>query len=221
MLGMDARQQPKMHWIANFWPGLSHLWNRGSWAGLALAVGFTVLLNVLLVATLVWNEWMTAGARLIGFGVLSIIWVLAWLESRADWRRYVAEFTAANVPDGTAVETPDQRGNRLFGEAQQKYLAGDWVATEQLLRQLLKMDKGDVEARLMLATLWRHLGRNDEAAEQLHRLQRLEAAGPWRDEIAREKEQLSRATIAHQESHAQEQEQQQHTNDQPERRLAA
>ena len=190
---MDTRQ-PKMHGIAFLWPGLSHLWNRGSWAGLVLAVGFTILLNVLLVASLVWTEWMTARARLIGFGALSVIWFLAWLESRADWRRYVAELTAGRAAEGPEGETPSERSDRLLGQAQQQYLAGDWVATEQLLRQLLKLEPDDVEARLMLATLWRHQGRDDEAARQLDRLERTEAAGPWCDEIAREKQQLGLKT---------------------------
>ncbi len=175
-----------MHWLAHLWPGLPHLWNRGSWAGLILAVGFTVLLNVLLVATLVWTEWMAPKARLVGYGVLTVIWFLAWLESRADWRRYVAELASGDQP----TEEPNDRSDRLFGEAQRSYLAGDWIKTEQLLRQLLKYDKKDIEARLMLATLWRHLGRTVEASEQLDKLERLEAAEPWRHEIAREKEQL-------------------------------
>ena len=38
------------------WPGLPSLWERGSWAGLGLAVVFAGLLNVLLVASTVWTD---------------------------------------------------------------------------------------------------------------------------------------------------------------------
>ena|GEM_PF-577552 len=185
-----------MHWFAYLWPGFPHLWNRGSWAGLALAVGFTVLLNALLAATLVWAEWMSPGVRQIGYGVLAVIWSLAWLESRADWRRYLAErrvvelsaqqTIAGSTPGAMVDGESEELVDRLFRDAQVQYLAGDWVRCEQLLRQLLKLDKRDVEGRLLLASMWRHLGRMEEAARHLHRLERLEAAAPWSYEIARE-----------------------------------
>jgi len=210
---MGIRQRRKMHWMAYFWPGLPHLWNRGSWAGLALAVGFTVLLNVLLVATLVWTGWMSPEARQIGYGVLVVIWSLAWLESRADWQRFLAErrvvdkghlqnvgtVSLSNIGrEGTYGEEgangngvsreveSEEMSDRLYRGAQQHYLAGDWVRCEQLLRQLVMLDKRDVESQLMLATMWRHLGRKEEAARQLRRLECLEAAAPWSYEIARE-----------------------------------
>jgi len=159
-----------------------------------------------MVATLVWTEWMGPEARQIGFGVLVVLWTLAWLESLADWSRYLAEWKAGDLADqqcaeaevpgavgsaGTmreegAKERFEERNDRLFREAQRQYLIGDWVRCEQLLRQLLKRDKRDIEARLMLATLWRHLDRAEEAARQLHRLEQFEAAAPWSHEIARE-----------------------------------
>jgi thioredoxin-like negative regulator of GroEL len=80
--------------------------------------------------------------------------------------------------------------DQLFREAQTRYLENDWVAAEQLLLKLLKQDARDVEGRLMLATLWRHQGRREEALRQLDRLGRLEAADKWRDEIAAERRRL-------------------------------
>jgi hypothetical protein len=197
-----------MHWMAYLWPGFPHLWNRGSWAGLALAVGFTVLLNVLLVATLVWTGWMSHEARQIGFGVLVVIWALAWLESRADWQRFLAErrvLERENVGTGsygideeratevlaTGEQESEEMSDRIYRDAQRNYLAGDWVRCEQRLRQLLQLDKRDVESQLMLATLWRHLGRTEEAVRQLHELECLEAAAPWSYEISHELDQLA------------------------------
>ena len=200
-----------MHWMAHIWPGFPHLWNRGSWAGLALAVGFTVLLNVLLVATLVWTGWMSHEARQIGFGVLVVIWALAWLESRADWQRFLAERRALEREHAQNVETSsngideeratealatgeqqsEEMSDRIYRDAQRNYLAGNWVRCEQRLRQLLQLDKRDVESQLMLATLWRHLGRTEEAVRQLHQLECLEAAAPWSYEITHELEQLA------------------------------
>jgi Tetratricopeptide repeat len=201
---MVNKRRRKLGWLASLWPGFSHLWNRGSWAGLLLALGFTLLLNVLLVTSLVWTEWMTTDARLIVCGLLAALWFVAWLESRADWRRYVAEMTPFSANDGHLVPEicaaagrvpAEERDDRLFAGALRLYLQGDWVTCEQVLRRLLRYNKGDVEARLMLATLWRHLGRFQEAHKQLSRLEQLEAASPWLDEITHEREQLQQALL--------------------------
>lgn len=177
---------PKLHWTAYLWPGLPHLWNRGSWAGLALAVGFTVLLNVWLASTLVWKEWLPAKVTPVGGIVLAVLWLLAWAEARADWRRYLAEFAEQDGLDH------DQRSELRFKEAQEKYLAGDWVGAEKLLLKILKHEQRDVAARLMLATLWRRLERTEDACQELDRIEKLEAASQWQAEIAAERHLLQR-----------------------------
>jgi hypothetical protein len=184
---MDAVPQPKLHWSAHLWPGLAHLWVRGSWAGLALAIGFTALANLLAATTLVWNEWLPPRVRWIGALVLAVIWLLAWVEGRADWRRWLSEWS-----EGESLPAVDaaQRSDEWFREAQQAYLAGDWVLAEKTLLRLLKLDGRDAEARLMLATLWRHEGRTDAANRELDRLERLETAAAWEYEIACERERI-------------------------------
>ena len=175
----------------HLWPGLPQLWTRGSWAHLALAVGFTALGNVLAAATFVWTEWLTPNVRWAALATLSVVWLLAWLESRADWRRFVAEFTGGE----SAKAEPSELADRWFREAQAFYLAGDWVSAEQTLLKLLRHDPRDAEARLMLATLWRHEGRMPAAKEELDRLERLEAAAAWQDEIAWERERNRPASV--------------------------
>jgi hypothetical protein len=152
--------------------------------------------NVLAAATLVWTEWLDSNVRWAAFGTLAVVWLLSWIESRADWRRLLAELSAgeAGVPD--PVETAD----RWFREAQAMYLAGDWVSAEQTLLKLLKQDARDAESRLMLATLWRHEGRPEAAAEELDRLELLETAAPWKDEIAWERERIAAASVVEAES---------------------
>jgi hypothetical protein len=182
---------PRLHWSAYLWPGLPQVWLRGSWVGLTLAVGFTALANLLLVATFVWNEWLPLRARGIGLGTLAVIWVVAWIDARADWRRLLAQWSA----DESNAATPDLRSDQWFREAQLAYLAGDWVTAEQTLLKLLRLDPRDAESRLMLATLWRHEGRTDAAVDELDRLDCLETAAPWHDEIARERERICAASV--------------------------
>lgn len=183
--------QPKLHWTMHLWPGLPQLWTRGSWVGLTLAVGFTALANVLAVATFVWNEWLASNIRGAALVTLAVVWLLAWIEGRADWRRLLAELSAG---DG-AVADPAEQSDRWFREAQGAYLAGDWVSAEQTLLRLLKQDPRDAEARLMLATLWRHEGRPDAAAEELDRMERLETGAAWKYEIAWERERIRPASV--------------------------
>jgi len=183
--------QPKLHWSMHLWPGLPQLWTRGSWVALTLAVGFTALVNVLAAATLVWTEWLAKEVRWGAAGTLTVVWLLAWLESRADWRRLLAELSA----DEGVVREPTDQADRWFREAQAAYLAGDWVSAEQTLLKLLKRDPRDAEARLMLATLWRHEGRCESATEELDRLQRLETAAAWKDEIAWERERIRPTSV--------------------------
>jgi cytochrome c-type biogenesis protein CcmH/NrfG len=60
------------------------------------------------------------------------------------------------------------------------------------LQQLLRQSPRDVESHLMLATLYRHTSRREEALERLRLLERLDGSERWRWEIARERELLER-----------------------------
>jgi cytochrome c-type biogenesis protein CcmH/NrfG len=79
----------------------------------------------------------------------------------------------------------------LLAKAQQEYLKRDWFETEVLLQRVLRDDRDDVDARLMLATLYRHTGRLEEADETLSQLERMEGAGKWKLEISRERNLIS------------------------------
>ena len=80
-----------------------------------------------------------------------------------------------------------------FGQAVAYYLKGDWVESERTLVQLLRRNPRDVDAGLMLATLWRRAGRLDESARHLQRLRGMEESARWRMEIHRETELIARA----------------------------
>ena len=67
---------------------------------------------------------------------------------------------------------------------------------QQLLGKIVRRNRRDVAARLMLATLLRRIGRSDDAAKELKKLATLEAAGPWKLEIGHELEALRRIQSA-------------------------
>jgi tetratricopeptide (TPR) repeat protein len=160
------------------WPGLPRLWIRGDWFALATAIVFGVLLNLVLVSSFVWPELLPWSWDAIGWIIVVMIWSgSAFLGYRS-------------LPDLREPPQVDDRG--LFIQAQAEYLKGHWFEAESLLRKLLRHCRRDVDALLMLATLYRHTRRYDDAAKQLDRLDRLDEAVKWRWEIDQERELLER-----------------------------
>jgi hypothetical protein len=164
----------RMPWAIYLWPGLPLVWKRGEWCALGVALASAVLVQFALLASLVWPGLLPAAIR-------SGLWlsIVAWWAAAAimAWRR---ESRTATQDDPTDAEDS-------FSQAIKHYLRGNWFETECVLKNLLRRNPRDVEAGLMLATLYRHTGRTTEAVEQLDRLERIEEAARWALEIAMER----------------------------------
>ncbi|WP_146442524.1 tetratricopeptide repeat protein [Botrimarina colliarenosi] len=190
------RRKPRrhLHWAAYLWPGLPHLWVRGSLAGLTLALAFSVLLNVLVLATLVWPAWLESRLKFACAATAVVLWFAALWETRGELRRLAAERDAADS-DEPAVPLPSEItvNDQLLTEAQTNYLRGDWLAAERLLRQAIRRDRDDFEARFWLVSVLRSAGRLRHAERLLRRVERLDAAAAWRHEIADERRRLTAA----------------------------
>jgi hypothetical protein len=150
----------------------------GEIAGLLTAVTFTALLNLMLVASFIWPEFLPVSWLVIGWLLVACSWCFsAWRSFR--W----------------LSETYDRQGGRcsedLFIQAQSEYLSGHWCEAESLL-QRVNRDGRDVEAHLMLASLYRHTKRFAEARGRLRLLERLDGAEKWRSELEREQRLLDR-----------------------------
>lgn len=157
------------------WPGLRPLWRNGSWLGLSWAVTFSVVLNLALLSTIVWPQLLGPSIPQALWMAAAAIWIgAAWYELR--WANHEAD-TSPNQP---------QNDDALFIQAQTEYLKGNWEEAEWLLRQRLAVCHRDIEARLLLATLYRRRGRDQLAKEQFQVLQRFDQAARWVDEIDRE-----------------------------------
>ena len=160
---------PKGRWLTCCWPGLAELWLVGSWSALATAVGFAILLNLALAVSLVWTQLLTAEVRFALWTAVGSLWVFGvWTA----WR--------------TTLARPEPDGD-LFSRALGEYLQGNWFAAEALLEQLLKADARDIEAQLLLATLFRRTNRLQESRSLLDRVARSPGSERWGLEIRREK----------------------------------
>ncbi len=168
----------RWNWAFCLWPGLPQLWQRGAWSGLALAAGFALCWNAALLCTLVWTEWQSVAVVRGLWLALGLFWCGTTLFSL--W---------TGPPEPYApLPAPEQD---LFPLALNEYLRGNWFAAEGSLARLLEADPGDVDARLLLASLLRRTGRGDAARRELQRLERFDRAVKWRLEIERERQGLS------------------------------
>ena len=98
--------------------------------------------------------------------------------------RPVARGPSNTPPRGTPLEGQNQQD--LFIRAQSQYLRGHWVEAQMLLEQLIRRDPGDVEAHLLLASVYRRARRIDLSRRQLRQVQDCAGAAKWRFEIGRE-----------------------------------
>lgn len=165
--------------ILCLWPGLPELWLQGRVSALAMAVAFSGLLQGMMLTSFVWPELAPTSVCAAGWIALLCIWLFAFGVS---WRRmpYLAGERHRECTDA------------LFREAQTEYLKGNWYQAQSLLEQVLGQNVADVDAGLMLASLYRRVRRMGEAKEQLRRLGRFELSEKWKLEMQREFEQLDR-----------------------------
>jgi len=182
-------------WTIYMWPGLPQIWQQGSWFGLVIAVVAAGLLNFALLAGLGFSELVGPSVRIGLWAAVGVVWSVSAAVSYVWVRRQAAlqkkRLRRATTREAaTREETPDEA---TFSRAIEQYLKGDWFEAERLWGVLLKADPRDLDARLMLATLYRHTKRLDEAAEQLTMLERFEGAEAWELEIRRERELLLEA----------------------------
>jgi hypothetical protein len=173
-------------WIGCLFPGLGRAWWYGSPGGLAASLVFVAILNVAIVATFGWTEWIGTSTRTCLWVILSLFWcggaVLGYRLGRAE--------------DHTGpVDETDE-----FARARCEYLQGNWYDTEEILKRLLRRDGRDVETRLMLATLYRRTQRPDQSRQSLDQLDRYAAAQRWQHEIRRERELIERDDVSHTEN---------------------
>jgi hypothetical protein len=163
----------KASWITCLWPGLPRLWYLGDLSSLAVAVAFAALLNLALWASFVRSDTFSSAWRVCAWVSLAVFWVFGL------WQGGRQSATPEDDAEG-------QNQQDLFIRAQSQYLRGHWVEAQMLLEQLIRRDPGDVEAQLLLASVYRRTRRIDLSRRQLRQVQDCPGAGKWRFEIGRE-----------------------------------
>lgn len=153
------------------WPGLMNLWYRGEIYSLAISFLFATIFNIAILGTLVWPEWLAVW-------FVRSLWVL--LAFAGLWSFAASFLSKSSVQAGL----PSVECDNLFAEAQSEYLKGQYFEAEATLHRILATGTEDVEAALLLASVLRRTGRFRQAIDCLERLERLDNARYWTQEIA-------------------------------------
>jgi tetratricopeptide (TPR) repeat protein len=178
------RQEAAWTW---FWPGLPALWHYGSVAGLFVALFFSILLAVVVLATAVWPNLLRMGPKaVVCFSVVCY------------WAFFVHQQIRSQLRLRKELRSKGDR-KHLFRTAQTEYLKRNWDQAEEYLFQLLEVHPDDDDARLLLATMFRRVGRVQEASLELDSVERstgsatgrLAAGRKWSWEIREERRLLA------------------------------
>ena len=163
------------------WPGLIKLWRLGEWSSLLTALVFGFLLNVAIASTFLWPEWFDKPFVIFQWIVVGLIWCFCFWQS--------SQF---NNDEEEIQQLKNTKTNPLFIEAQFEYLNLRFSKCVSLLRQILKRNPRDLEARLLLATTFRRQAKFDESEQELQRLEGIDQSVLWKDEIEKEWELIER-----------------------------
>ncbi|MBM4001931.1 MAG: hypothetical protein FJ295_01395 [Planctomycetes bacterium] len=182
------------------WPGLPWIWLQGQIRGLLTALSFALLLNLALVTTFVWPEWLPFLPRsAFWIGLLGFWSVSAWnshryLKAQARLPKSRPLSAVAETTPARTEEKEREQADRLLEQAVQRYLQRQWPEAESGLRQIADgagADDAKLFARLTLAALYRRTGRPDLSYQELDHLAGMPGNGKWEYEVQRERSRLN------------------------------
>lgn len=157
-----------------WWPGLLSLWYRGEIYSLAVAILFATLLNIAILSTLIWPEWLSVW-------LVRGLW--CFIGGASLWSFGLSVFCKSGIQKAL----PTAECDRLLCIAQTDYLRGEYFEAEASLHRILAGGYEDPEAALLLASILRRTGRYRQALDCLERLEKLDRAARWSIEIDSER----------------------------------
>ena len=155
------------------WPGLPWAWLRGSWAGLILATAFGICLNLCIITAWIWTSFIDLEMTFGIWTATAIIWIVSTVSAMSTFPQPL-------------ISSRDEVTDKLFVDARDAYLAGDWLQAETKLQTILALSPTDGEAQLLFGTLLRRVGRFVEAKNSLEKLGRSDSGQPWQYAIRHE-----------------------------------
>ena len=118
-----------------------------------------------------------------------------WAATAIIWT--VSTVSAMSTFPQPLLNYRDEITEKLFIDARDAYLAGDWLCAETRLQTILTLSPTDGEAQLLLGTLLRRVSRLEEAKKALEKLARSDAGNLWQHAIDRELTLIKQNNQAH------------------------
>ncbi len=172
-----------MRYLVLMWPGFARAWWRGELYGVALAILFSVVVQIAWTATFLWPMWFSRGfTSLLWLAVFGAA-ICSFVVNLMKW-----QMLFGNAKSGTNQAKTDE----AFRHAQRAYLRGEFFEAEAVLHPTFAAGHEDVESALLLASILRRTNRVDQALRTLDRLSRLERSAAWTLEIYRERQLCNR-----------------------------
>ena len=168
-----------------FWPGLPHLWLQGNLTGLAVALAFSSVGNVLLILTFAWP-----------FEPFSWIVWLGWPSFIFGWVVGVRRQLSHPVSSLASSPADSALSDQLLLEAQRAYLGRQWSEASRIVDELLKENPNDLESRLLHVAVQRRAGRLEHARSELSIVASFDERGAWQHEIDVERRLLTEIEAA-------------------------
>ncbi|MCA1693526.1 MAG: hypothetical protein LC749_01665 [Actinobacteria bacterium] len=163
---------PRRAWIAalSLWPGLPQIWSGQEVLGLILAALFAVAVNLALVARFIWTDSFAPG----WVGFFSALATCIWLAGLG----YTLWWVWLCHPAGHRPEI-----DRLYREATESYLRGQFQEARRRFEQIVAMDDNDADALMQLGTLFVRTDQSGLARRAFRQCLELEGGAKWRWEI--------------------------------------
>lgn len=168
-----------LRFAINCWPGWREAWQHGSFRGMLVAWTFSILLSLAWLATFLWPAMMGTWERRFLWGVIFCAAIMTVLLRAAQ---------SLGRNNHAVRGCPSQE----FLKAQENYLLENYFEAEAILAPFSKPSEVsdedlDIEAALLLATIYRRTHRFDLAIDLVDHLLRLERADRWHDELLQER----------------------------------
>ena len=173
---------PKRFWLVTLsaWPGLAQIWTGQEVMGLITATVFTLALNLALLGSFVWTEFLPG--QVVTF--LTALAALTWLATLA----YTAWWLWQCHPERHRAEI-----DRLFRDALELYLRGRWMDARKQCEAILIRNENDVETMLQLGLIHARTGQADLARQTFRHCLELDGGNRWKWEIQQALRQLEPA----------------------------
>lgn len=156
--------------VLSVWPGLAQIWSGQEILGILLGAFFAAALNVAVMGRWIWPEALPTGSADFLATLAAVTWV-AGMGYTLWWIRYCH-------PDRHRDEI-----DRLYREAQESYLRGQWGESRQRIERILAMNESDTDALMHLGTIYIRTQRPSLARRAFRQCLETRQGDKWRWEI--------------------------------------